>query len=315
MALGGNRLLIRGIRGNATLNRAALLIAAACVVLLFCAASASAQTSAGSSAATQAEPQQPSALAATVPSYPDSPSGLEKLITDMLKMQKDGDTKNLAAYIQSLILPNPDAWFGAAFGDKLGTAMANEYDRIRLNLPLSFPDTLSQIQSKHLNKAHAVLFTDSCDQESTNVEYRLLTSRTHEQPLYHVRLSSSTQAAIVGFFAYVDGAFRFIGNFQIKTTTPVLKVGGNVMAAKVVKQLPPRYPEQAKYDHVSGTVLIHAIIGTDGRVCSLDVVSGPPELVGASLGAVWQWRYAPTTLNGEPVSIDTTISVVFDLEN
>lgn len=112
-------------------------------------------------------------------------------------------------------MPNPSAWFTVTFGEKLGTELADAYDRTRLNLPLSFPDTLSQIQSRHLDTVQATLFTDACNQESTNTEYHLLVSRAHEQPTYHVRLSSGTQAAILGFFVYVDGAFRYIGDFQI----------------------------------------------------------------------------------------------------
>lgn len=274
--------------------------------------SATQQSAAPQLQASQNNPNAPAA--ASIPSYPDSPAGLEKLITDMLKMQKDGDAKDLSAYTQSLVLPNPAVWFTATFGDKLGTAMADEYDRTRLNLPLSFPDMLGQIESKHLNKAQAALFTDSCDQEATKMEYGLLISRTNEQPLYHVRLSSSSQAAILGFFAYVDGAFRFIGSFQIKTP-PVLRMGGNVMSAKLLHGAHPHYPEQAKYAHVSGTVVLHAMIGTDGRVCGLDIVQGPALLVGAAFSAVRQWRYSPTTLNGQPIAVDTTISIVFDLGN
>jgi len=276
------------------------------------------QTSSTAAQKSAASPQQPAqtspsaAAASPIPSYPDSPAGLEKLITDMLKMQKGGDSKDLAVYVQSLILPNPAAWFTAAFGDKLGKEMADAYDRTRLNLPLSFPDTLGQIQSKHLTKVRAALFTDSCDQEASNAEYSVLISRTKEQPLYHVRLSSNTQSGILGFFAYVNDAFRYLGSFQIPAP-PILRVGGNVMTAKAVNTPSPPYPEYAREQHVSGTVVLHAVVGTDGRVCSLQVVSGPPELVGASLNAVRQWRYKPTTLNGQPVAIDTTISVVFAL--
>lgn len=247
-----------------------------------------------------------------IPTYPDSPEGLAHLMKDMLKLQKSGDAKNLAPYVQSLILPNPAAWFTTTFGEKLGTTMASDYDRTRLNLPLSFPDTLNQMQSKHLNKVQATLFTDSCNLESTNLEYRLLISRAHEQPLYHVRLSSGTQAAVWGLFAYVDGAFRYISYFKISTPA-VLQVGGKVMAKKEISAVPPRYPMEAKQNHVSGTVVLHAIIGPNGQVCSLQVVSGPPELIGTSLNAVRQWRYSPTTLNKQPVSIDTTISVVFTI--
>jgi len=58
---------------------------------------------------------------------------------------------------------------------------------------------------------------------------------------------------------------------------------------------------------------LHAIIGKDGTVQQLQLVSGPPLLVNAAMDAVRQWRYQPTELNGEPVDVDTTIQVVFTL--
>lgn len=90
-------------------------------------------------------------------------------------------------------------------------------------------------------------------------------------------------------------------------------VGGNVMAAKIINQTQPVYPQIAKMAHVSGTVLLHAIIGENGTIQELQVISGPALLQHAALDAVRQWRYQPTTLNGQPVKVDTTISVIFDL--
>lgn len=97
-----------------------------------------------------------------------------------------------------------------------------------------------------------------------------------------------------------------------KPTAP-LRIGGNVMAAKIINQTKPMYPQIAKMAHVSGTVVLHAIIAEDGTIQSLSVISGPALLQRAATDAVRQWRYAPTTLNGQPVKVDTTISVVFDL--
>ena len=56
-----------------------------------------------------------------------------------------------------------------------------------------------------------------------------------------------------------------------------------------------------------------AIIGKDGAITSLEVMSGHPLLQQAALDAVRQWRYQPTLLNGEPVDVDTTIDVIFSL--
>ena len=58
---------------------------------------------------------------------------------------------------------------------------------------------------------------------------------------------------------------------------------------------------------------MHAIIGKDGAITSLEVMSGHPLLQQAALDAVRQWRYQPTLLNGEPVDVDTTIDVIFSL--
>jgi protein TonB len=69
----------------------------------------------------------------------------------------------------------------------------------------------------------------------------------------------------------------------------------------------------ARQTRISGTVRLHAIIGKDGTVRELTLESGHPLLVQAALDAVRQWRYQPTLLNGEPVEVDTTIDVIFSL--
>ncbi|MFY9802368.1 MAG: energy transducer TonB [Candidatus Acidiferrales bacterium] len=92
-----------------------------------------------------------------------------------------------------------------------------------------------------------------------------------------------------------------------------IRVGGNVAAAKLIRQVTPLYPTIAKTAHISGTVVLHAIIAKDGSIQELTYISGPPLLMRNAMDAVRQWRYNPTLLNGEPVEVDTTISVVFTL--
>jgi len=93
----------------------------------------------------------------------------------------------------------------------------------------------------------------------------------------------------------------------------VLKVGGNVMAAAQISGSKPEYPDLARQSRIEGTVVLHAIIDKDGRVAELQVISGHPLLARAALDAVKQWRYKPTLLNGEPMKVDTTISVTFTM--
>jgi len=92
-----------------------------------------------------------------------------------------------------------------------------------------------------------------------------------------------------------------------------LKVGGNVQAARIISKPTPVYPPLARQTRISGTVRLHAIIGKDGTIQSLEVISGHPLLQQAALDAVRQWRYQPTLLNGDPVDVDTTIDVIFSL--
>jgi protein TonB len=92
-----------------------------------------------------------------------------------------------------------------------------------------------------------------------------------------------------------------------------ITVGGRVQAAKLVRQPQPLYPQIARQARISGTVELAAIIGEDGHIQQLSVVSGHPLLRQAALDAVKQWVYQPTLLNEQPVKVSTTIDVVFTL--
>jgi protein TonB len=93
-----------------------------------------------------------------------------------------------------------------------------------------------------------------------------------------------------------------------------LKLSEGVLEAQLLSRIEPQYPTLAKLTKTEGTVRMHAIISRDGRITSLDVISGHPLLVQAALDAVRQWRYRPTMLNGEPVEVETSITVIFRLQ-
>ncbi len=92
-----------------------------------------------------------------------------------------------------------------------------------------------------------------------------------------------------------------------------LKLSEGVLQAQLISRIEPRYPTLAVQTRTEGTVQLHAIIGRDGRITALDVISGHPLLVKAALEAVRQWTYRPTMLNGEPVEVETSITVIFKL--
>jgi protein TonB len=92
-----------------------------------------------------------------------------------------------------------------------------------------------------------------------------------------------------------------------------IKQGGNVTAASIITQTKPLYPALARQARIQGNVVLHAIIDKEGKVAQLEVISGHPLLVQSALDAVKQWRYKPTLLNGDPVEVDTTITVTFTM--
>jgi protein TonB len=93
-----------------------------------------------------------------------------------------------------------------------------------------------------------------------------------------------------------------------------IKVGGNVQAARIKEKVEPTYPALARQAGISGDVSLEVTIGKDGIVESAKPLSGHPILVSAAREAVLQWTYTPTTLNGFPVTVITTVTVPFRLE-
>jgi protein TonB len=82
----------------------------------------------------------------------------------------------------------------------------------------------------------------------------------------------------------------------------------------LLKKQVPFYPQEAMDAHISGTVVLQAIIGRDGGVHDLHVISAPaPSLAISALWAVSQWQYKPYMLNGEPTEVQTTVNVIFSM--
>ena len=86
-----------------------------------------------------------------------------------------------------------------------------------------------------------------------------------------------------------------------------------MMDGYLIHRVQPDYPMLAKQIRVHGPVEIAAVISKQGTIENLQIVSGHPMLVRAALDAVKQWRYRPYILNGDPIEVDTKITVIFTL--
>jgi TonB family protein len=83
--------------------------------------------------------------------------------------------------------------------------------------------------------------------------------------------------------------------------------------AYLLQRVEPQYPEEAKQQHIQGSVVLNAVVGADGTVRGLNPISGDPGLIPAAIQAVQQWRYKPYSVNGAPVEFETTVTVSFAL--
>ena len=90
-----------------------------------------------------------------------------------------------------------------------------------------------------------------------------------------------------------------------------IRVGHNVQASKLVHRVEPVYPEMARAARVIGLVMLQVLVDEAGEVQDLKVLRGHPLLNSAALEAVRQWRYSPTTLNGQPVSVVSNVAINF----
>lgn len=120
----------------------------------------------------------------------------------------------------------------------------------------------------------------------------------------------SSPHAVIGQFS--SSGMMAAGN-QMQAPPGSIRVGGNVQQAKLTSQVTPVYPPLAKQARITGVVHLNALIGKDGTVKNLAVISGHPLLVQAAMDAVRQWTYAQTLLNGDPVEVVTQIDVNFTL--
>lgn len=101
----------------------------------------------------------------------------------------------------------------------------------------------------------------------------------------------------------------------VPVTPQRIRISGGVTKGLLIHRVEPTYPPLARAARVQGDVVLSAIIDTNGQIQNLQLVSGHPMLVPAAITAVRQWRYKPYLLNGQPVEVETTVTVIFTLSS
>jgi protein TonB len=96
-------------------------------------------------------------------------------------------------------------------------------------------------------------------------------------------------------------------------TEPEVGTVPAITPGKLIKKVRPKYPKQARKQHVEGTVIMRATIAKDGTISDLQLVSGDPLLTQAALDAVKKWKYRPYLKDGQALDVETQITVNFQL--
>ena len=237
--------------------------------------------------------------------YQNDSEGLRRLLNDMLVAAKREDRSKLQSMIRETEIPNYQSWFTTNFGQEKGESWAEPYGRWLEKHETEFQELLVQ-----LAQMDGEFATEKMD---TAKRYDLLNGPLDEYLARWKRPTAAKgeQLVTIGDFFFVEGKFRWDSNTQYfpfqKSKT------ASIAPAKLIKRVAPRYPEEARQKAIQGTVVLNVILRKDGSVSVQSVAEGDPLLSPAAIEAVRQWRYEPFVLNGQPVEVETKISVVFTL--
>ena len=162
---------------------------------------------------------------------------------------------------------------------------------------------------------------------STSVPTKAISAPVHttqEAPVTPVATTGGVQGGVPGgvvgglggtFSAMLSSAPAVPVLAKSPEPTPVkrIRVASRVVEANLIHDVPPQYPPEAGRARLEGAVVLMAVIGQDGSVKDVRVESGLPILAQAAIDAVKQWRYKPYLIDGEPVEVDSRITINFTL--
>ncbi len=150
----------------------------------------------------------------------------------------------------------------------------------------------------------------------TKIPKKILITEDKEQPIASTGVVGGVPGGVPGgtMGGVIGGIISSTPVAVPKAATPTrVRVSAGVTEGLLIHKVQPTYPPLARSARIQGQVVLQAVIGKDGTIQNLRAVSGHPMLTPSAIDAVKQWRYKPYFLNGEPVEVDTQITVNFTL--
>lgn len=254
-----------------------------------------------------------------VPVYPESAEGLRDLLVEWINAIYWKDEAKSSGYLRTFAIPNHELWFTKTFGPVEGAHLEARYKELQSRILDGLKGRVEQ-QVKYEGFYVEVSVFDKASATSERLLQEVSAAMVQPTPIYNASIRKNATDAVsssVGTFVYVDGGFRYFDSTVMEALgmSPGLRVTvpGVAQAAKLNYSPQPRYPREAIDQKVWGNVTLHVIIAKDGTVRKIQVVSGPPLLVPATIDAVKQWRYQPTLVKGKRVEVDTEVTAIFSL--
>lgn len=283
--------------------------------------------------------------AGLVATYPDNVVGLERLMGDMLSLQRNGDSATLAPYLQSLILPDHERWFSTRFGvarcgeqqlgpdDCLGPRMAFTYRSLARVLPASFSLTLTDLLHERMTSFEATNYTEECPGPQRIVAARELVGGLtttpylspvlsglvqHHEPVYAIWAYNETKETTLPFFVYWEGAFRYLGMLHPASVEDFRKTSSTEEESELGPSAHYLTEDQLALSKVLNdeslvrrTVVLHVVSGPDGKPTEVTYVRGPEAAKTAAIKSVKKRRFELPPLQGiHPNSFSFCVSVV-----
>lgn len=260
----------------------------------------------------------------TLGAFPDSVEGLHAFLQSYIDTIKDADGDKRARMDESLHIPEPDRWFAATFGAKLGRSKAKEYATQPPEL-YRLLDGRDLGPSMEIHISH-VGFSNEHDAKSSGIP--LMTAMEHPVSYYAVYLSYDDKpGALVVYplFVFVDRAFRLIyrefGQIDEQHRPScglerlyrhrISSIEEGMQRVSPPGPLSPLPLPKGTSKDTAQIVKLFVLVACDGQVLETDYLAGPPELYRLAADTVKKWKYAQSYLNGLPVEIYSTVTVVF----
>ncbi|HEY6943935.1 MAG TPA: energy transducer TonB [Candidatus Acidoferrum sp.] len=227
-------------------------------------------------------------------------------------------------------MPENSTWFTDVYGPGFGASLARAYRK-------EIPDLEEEIRKIYEADARAGLLqakvSKYANPEAVNAPIDdFLNCMNQIVPLYEASFLGDrptmqfalrpgnlkqTGGDLDGFFVFYQGGFRFIPT-NILTVLPSerpvrIHLGMNVMQSKLLMKVYPKYPEEALKKRLQGKVVVRLELDINGNIQEAKLIEGDPVLGRAFMEAVKQWRFEPTTLDGDPVEVEVDAETVFEV--